>query len=247
MKVTLNPQPSTVTSGTWDSARHWLNYAGQFERCKLYCQVMLGFELVALKKQRGVTHGNNQHTGRTDQNDLSTWDEIVERELGLKHGNSIRFEAMAKAAAPRLKKFPGLKDFDPITKPIDQLPAPQKAALEKGLHKMTDGQTQKEFGEQLGLWKKPQGSGALGRKPGEGGRKKLSLQQQAELLKAAAADDWQQIDNRLSVYKDKFTCLTDTDVVAQIAMLDKALKARNEWLKQPANKRNPKTIEQLFI
>jgi hypothetical protein len=207
-----SPQVSTpnaqLTLGSWDSARHWLSYAGQFERCKLYCQVMLGFELITLKKLH-CSHGGDRKSTEaksSDQNDhLIRWDDVVAKELGLKHGSAVRFEAMARNATPILKKLPALKEFDPISKPIALLPAPQKAALEKGLRKMTDGITQKEFGEHLGLWKVPQGSGAKGRKPGEGGRKKLSLAEQAELLRAQATEDWQALGRTLVAYGSKFT------------------------------------------
>ena len=42
------------------------------------------------------------------------------------------------------------------------------------------------------------------------------------------------------------TILPDADVLAQIARLEQALKARKAWLKQPINQRDPKAIAAMF-
>lgn len=256
-------QSSLLTLGTWDGARQWLTAATRCEQLKLYCQVMLGFELQTLRKAHNITPGgdrkSNSHGGNlipsnkpatSDSSDKSeSWEEILHRETGLSQSTAYRFMDMATAAAPRLKKIPALRSFDPTAKPIAQLPPPEKAALEKAVHKLTDNLTQKQFGEQMGLWKKPQGSGATGRKPGDGGSKKLSLAEQAELFKLQATEDWSGKSGlalALAAYNSKFTCLTDTDVLAQVATLEQALNARRAWLKQPANSRDPKPIAALF-
>lgn len=249
--ITTNPKSLPISQATvtadWAAVRNWLNGAGQFERAKLFCQVMAGFELLALKKVHGIKVGGDQKSGSNcnDCNSIS-WEEILHRETGMAQRTSYYFMQMAKAAAPRLKKLPILNDFDPGAQPLSQLPAPQKEALETAVKKLTDGQTQKEFGESLGLWKVPQGSGATGRKPGEGGRKKLSLAEQAELLKVQAAQDWEDLAKYLSVYVHKFTVLPDLDVNAQIALLERALTARKTWLNQPLNNRQPKLIAEIL-
>jgi hypothetical protein len=85
-----------------------------------------------------------------------------------------------------------------------------------------------------------------GRLKGQGGRKPVSISDQAAVLKQLAAEDWDEIELRLTHYADKFTMLTDTDAEIQIGILDEALKARSAWLKQPRNNRDPKAIQAMF-
>jgi hypothetical protein len=85
-----------------------------------------------------------------------------------------------------------------------------------------------------------------GRLKGHGGRKPVSISDQAAVLKQLAAEDWDEIELRLTHYADKFTMLTDTDAEIQIGILDRALKARSAWLKQPRNNRDPKAIQAMF-
>ena len=263
--LTQSAKSPVVIAGTWDGARHWLNTAKMFEQGKLFAQVMAGFEIIALQKAHGVVHGNNQHEGRTSQNGKSTpdFESILKKETGLSQSTAYRFMSMAKAAAPRLKKLPALRGFDPAAAALSAMTAPQAAAMATAVKKLTDGQTQQEFGEQLGLWKKPQGSGATGRavltasgpqgeddqegdaEPVEEG-KKLTIAQEAELRKQQAAQNWAALDKGLTAYADKFILLPDTDVEAQIAVLEQALKARREWLKNAVGKRDAKAVADLF-
>jgi hypothetical protein len=209
--------------------------------------VMVGFELAALQKAHGIhnggVHGSLSHDGKVKDD----WETILKKETGLSQSTAYRFMSMAKAAAPRLKKFPALKNFDLFAKPLSMLPAPQREAMEHAVKKITDGKTQAEFGEQLGLWKKPQGSGATGRAPGEGGEKKrLSIAEMAAAHREMAAVQWLALEKMLGSYRDKFLVLTDHAVAAQIAVLEPGLNARKAWLKQPLNKREPKVIAELF-
>jgi len=261
--VTQSAKSPVVIAGTWDGARHWLDTAKMFEQGKLFAQVMAGFELLALQKAQGAERGNNQH-GRVSQNGRPSADfeTILKKETGLSQSTAYRFMSMAKAAAPRLKKLPALRGFDPTANALASLTAPQAAAMATAVRKLTDGKTQQEFGEQLGLWKKPQGSGATGRpltasgpqgeddqegdaEPVEEG-KKLTIAQEAELRKQQAAQNWAALDKGLTAYADKFILLPDTDVEAQIAGLEQALKARREWLKNPVGKRDAKAVADLF-
>jgi hypothetical protein len=86
----------------------------------------------------------------------------------------------------------------------------------------------------------------VGRLKGQGGRRPLSISEQADILKEQAANDWEEIEVRLGNYADKFTMLTDMDAEIQIGILDRALKARSAWLKQPRNNRDPKAIQEMF-
>ena len=234
-----------IVTATWDGARHWLNAAGMFEQGKLFSQVMVGFELAALQKTHGIVNGSKAHLSQDGKGD--DWETILKKETGLSQSTAYRFMSMAKAAAPRLKKFPALKNFDLFAKPLSLMPAPQREAMENAVKKITDGKTQAEFGEQLGLWKKPHGSGATGRAPGEGGeKKKFSIAEMAAAHQEMAAVQWFALEKMLGSYRDKFLVLTDHAVEAQMAALEQALNARKAWLKQPQNKREPKVIAELF-
>ena len=264
--LTQSAKSPVVIAGTWDGARHWLNTAKMFEQGKLFAQVMAGFEIIALQKAHGVVHGNNQHEGRTSQNGKSTpdFESILKKETGLSQSTAYRFMSMAKAAAPRLKKLPALRGFDPTANALSALTAPQAAAMATAVRKLTDGKTQQEFGEQLGLWKKKQWSTAASTpkadttegdteaeaEPAEGGpdavSKKLTIAQEAELRKQQAAQNWAALDKGLTAYADKFILLPDTDVEAQIAVLEQALKARREWLKNAVGKRDAGAVAEMF-
>lgn len=245
------PPALPVTVGTWDGARQWLNYAQRCEQMKVYCQVMLGFELVSLRKSLGVQPGGDRKSDSYRGNLLprgDTWETILTRETGLSQSTAYRFMQMADAAKPRLKRIPALRNWDPVSTPIALLDAPQAKALETGVKKLTDGLTQREFGEQFGLWKKPQGSAARGGnlKDPNAPKTDLTPSEQADLLKLQATEDWHHLDQLLRVYRDKFLVLSDPEIDAQIAALEQALNARKTWLKQPQNARDPQTVAALF-
>ena len=261
VKPAAKPGAVTVT-GTWDGVRHWLDTARMFEQGKLFAQVMTGFELMELQKNNGIQNGSKAHLS---QNGKGDWESILKKEAGLAQSTAYRFMSMAKAAAPRLKKLPLLKDFDPMAKPLSTLSAPQREAMATAVKKLTDGKTQAEFGEALGLWKKPPGAGVTGRKPtalppgesageaGEAGeaetaepKKKLTLTEETALRREQAELDWHGIARGLAAYKDKFLLLTDADITAQIATLEQALNARKAWLKEPVTKRDALAISRLF-
>jgi hypothetical protein len=230
-------------TATWDGVRHWLNAAKLFEQGKLFSQVMTGFELLALKKATGIQHGGDRSSSH-DGNLKDDWETILQKESGLTQSTAYRYMDMAKAAAPRLKKLPALKNFDPSTTAIAQLGKITRSELETAVKKITDGKTQQEFGEQLGLWKKKQS--APGTTPASGEKKKLTLSEEASARQEQARLDWNGIAMTFTAYTDKFLLLTDFEVEAQIAVLELQLTARKAWLKQPGNKRDPKAIAEMF-
>jgi hypothetical protein len=124
---------------------------------------------MALRKAHGVKNGGTAGQGGYLSHDgKGNWETILKAESGLSQSTAYRFEDMAKAAAPRITKHPALKNFIPGEHSLASLPAPQKAALETVVKKLTDGVTQKEFGEMVGAWKST--GNPRGRRPGEGGR-----------------------------------------------------------------------------
>jgi len=124
-----------------------------------------------------------------------------------------------------------------------QLPEKEEQKIVKAFHENTGGKELTQLYRETGIIRE---AAPVGRRPGEGGRKRISLAEQAKLLKAQAVDDWKTINRSISVYRHKFTVLTDHDVEGQISTLEQALKARKAWLKQPFNARDPKAIETIF-
>lgn len=124
-----------------------------------------------------------------------------------------------------------------------ELPEKDREKVLAAVHEIADGKTLTALYRDLGVIKP---AAPLGRREGEGGSKKLSLAEQAALLKEQAAKHWLDIDGLLSIYGPKFTVLKDCDVEAQMAVLERALTARKAWLKQPKNRRDPQAIDRLF-
>ena len=237
----IESKSAVTVTATWDGVRHWQHAAKMFEQGKLFSQVMIGFELLALHKANGISQGKRSdlsHVGTSED-----WDSILEEEAGLSRSTAYRYMDMAKAAAPRLKKLPALKNFDPFATSLAKLGEPQRAALTSAVKKLTDGKSQADFFNEL----YKQGGAGTGREAGcENNKKKLTLAEELALRKQCAGLDWNALALGFAAYKDKFLLLTDHEVEAQIAILDLQLTARKAWLKQPANNRQPAVISDLF-
>ena len=231
--------PLTI-KGTWDSARQWHGAAGMFEQCKLYCQVMLGFELIALHKAMGVKPGNPQFRKDCGIATAANWEALVKQEVGLSESSARCLMGMAKASATRLKKLPLLHGFDPSAMPLAQLSAPQKEALQTGVRKLTDDLTQKEFCEQLGLWKIPQGQN--GGNPNAAGKRALTAAEQAVKLAEQANADTKAMQLLAVQIGVKFTALPDEDLEAHLHFLDTHTKAIRAWLNTPTPRREVKDV-----
>ncbi|MEN6533053.1 MAG: hypothetical protein ABFD89_05280 [Bryobacteraceae bacterium] len=236
--------------GDITSAKKWLDGAARCEAAKVFCQVMAGFELAILWKQAGIQNGGD-HTSaeaRAVSRDgkLLTHDQICEL-VGESKSQVYRYLAMARVCATRLKRMPELGDFNPLTTPIAQLPQAKADALQSVVHKLTDGYTQKEFGEKHGLWKKP--SGNPNAKGSGQPDKKLTTEEEAALLREMAMTASGCMGKAIAASNKNFFLLThvnDLEVNAQVAILDHALKLRRAWLALPKAKRDPAAIEPML-
>ena len=232
-----------VITNTWDGVRHWLNAAKMFEQGKLFSQVMTGFELMALHKAHGTNQGarrdlcdttSPQNGGKLD------WPELVKKEAGLSEETARRYMLMAKAAAPRLKKLPLLKNFDPFTTPMSQLSEPQQQGMEKAVKKLTDGQTQADFFAKL-YKGRPGNPNAKGGRPG-----KRSSEEEAAEIKAMALEHSGAIGSLLHMSNADFFLLEDLEVNCQIAEMKFALELRRAWLDLPTAKRDATVITKMI-
>lgn len=248
---------SQQIQGTWDGARHWLDAARRFQQCTLWAQVMLGFELIAIRDSIPTRQGKRKDL---KDNDLTScqngtkFDEVIEKELGLSVRTAYRFMEMAHGLQPRLKKIQGLDSIDIEGTPISKMPEEVQEALSNAVRKATDGKSQMDFCLDLGIYKVPQGSGATGRQKGaqktddeEAHPTKPTLSEQADIFLQVARADWEQVALGLDGYCDKFTVLTDMEVTAQISQLEQLLKARKAWLEQPVGSRDVDPIKKILL
>ncbi|MFU8894031.1 MAG: hypothetical protein ACNA8L_10420 [Luteolibacter sp.] len=161
----MPPKPTTTElHPSWDTARQYLAGTQQAFRLAIAGQVLLGMELMAIKKDLGYTHGANKggpsgqfvHTGRT-------WSEWVTAELGISYKTADRMILMWDAARARIKKIghtvgdlPGgtkklalIVDARPST-----LAEEDRERLSAVVERITDGTTQAALLEELRLVKR---------------------------------------------------------------------------------------------
>jgi hypothetical protein len=241
--VPVAKAPVVPVTASWDGARKWRDAAKKLEEGKLFAQVMLGFELIALKAQHSQP-GKRSDLEQPDDAKVATWEETVKAQLSFTRQTAYILINLAEAARPKLKKLPTLASFDPSTTSVSSLPPEDQEALSKVVRKLTDGTTQAELMAALGVLKGPSNKG--GRKKGDGGKESLSIAEQAELMKEKAREDWGKIEESLLAhYHDKFLLLTDPEVDAQIGALEKALKARRAWLAKRPEHRTDDVVKEI--
>ncbi len=233
---------AVAVTATWDGVRHWQNAAKMFEQGKLFSQVMIGFELLALRKANDIQHGGDRassHSGNLNPD----WETILEKEAGLAQSTAYRYMDMAKMAAPRLKKLPALKDFDPFNTPMVKLSEPQRDALSLAVKKLTDGKSQADFFEEL---YKTGGKGT-GNADGKGSRKLTPEEQRAKAVALALENSGWMGKSVTASNADFFLTASENDVEidAQISVLEFALKLRHKYRNTPRAKRGDSLIAEI--
>ncbi len=234
-KLSCAPIP---VQGTWEAARVWRDRATQAEEIKLYCQVMLGFELLHLREAHGETRG------RTPTK--IPFHDLAHAETGLGTTTVCKLVRMAEAAVGQLKQLPHLKGFDPTAQPIGQLPAPQQAALSAAVRKLTDGMTQTDFMSELGIWKPPQGRGAKGGEREREKRPRPGLLEKTDEEREAYREERDQIRAQLHSLGAGFVLTEDEEIRAEINFHEARCKAMRAWISKPHPERNLRQVEALL-
>lgn len=184
---------------SWDHARSILAGVKQALRMSIAGQVLLGQELIALRKDLGYTHGGDRRSSGHDVHlKYSSWSDWVSGELGVSYKTADRFIAMADAAKARLKKIGHTGDLPGGTKKLalilDARPSTlnedDRQRLADVVEKITCGTSQKELLEELKMVKhaeRPQigGDTSAHRKESEG----MSVEQLAFTFLCPLADD----------------------------------------------------------
>lgn len=232
-------------NGTWESAKRWTEMARHAAKVTVYCQVMVGFELLALREahpeRRGGDRRSKDQTAKVwpfDPQAESFYDAVTEQ-IGISRSTATNWMRMAEAAVPQLRKLGALRGVDPTSTPLGSLTLVQQTALDKALHKLTDGRTQSDFLQELGLAKMPQGSGATGGARPHPPKEVMDPVEHQRLMAKMAREDWLFLLRNLWTYGAKFMLLDDTEVRTQMDWLDDHLKARRAWLSKPAIERDP--------
>jgi hypothetical protein len=145
----------------WSQAEHWLKAIKLMEVGRLAAQVMAGFELIQLHAHYSVKRGGDR---RSNPHGVGlVWETVVRERLDISDQTAWRWMEMAKAARPRLKKLgAGFGEIVELmlTNPA-AVTASQQETVKGAVAKLTDGYTQMEFMEELGLIKASK-SGATG-------------------------------------------------------------------------------------
>lgn len=256
-------------AGSVDRLRQYATASDRFARASLAMQVMAGIELLDIKRSAPYGHGgkrtriSSRHDddlpknandsaslAKTGQgNDpfagFATWDAFLTQNLGISVATAGRWIAMAEAARPRLKRLDGWGSLvrDLMERPIATLDPSEIDVLAKAVAKITDGRTQLDFLQELGIVKKPGNPSLGGNTGGRAGSGSGVIDDEA--IVRAAQEDWSTIHRGIAGGGMSFTVLPDAEIEAQIDWLSKALRARREWLGSPASARNSATIDTL--
>ncbi len=166
---TLEVLPPGAPPDPWARARRLVEGARFGAKLSVACQVMAGMELIDIRAQFGNHQGKRTDlpTSPRDGGKLN-WEDHVKAELGIGAETARRWMEMAKAMKPRLKKLDGFSALPVLELPMGEWSPDQTSLLNDAVKKLTDGKSQADFLEELGVAKKAQGSGAKGGNHGGG-------------------------------------------------------------------------------
>lgn len=158
----MSTTPATLHPA-WDNARQYLAGVQQALRLSIAGQVLVGMELMTLKKDLGFSgSGRRPENGQIVHNTPRTWAEWTAAELGISYKTADRMILMFDAARARLKKIGHTGDLPGGTKKlaiiVDSRPGTlsqeDRDKLAAVVERITDGATQAELLEELKLVKK---------------------------------------------------------------------------------------------
>ena len=256
-------------AGSVDRLRQYATASDRFARASLAMQVMAGIELSEIKRQSPYTRGgkrtpkSNPHDAGLTKNanesaslvkiaqgsdpfaGFATWDAFLADNLGISADTAGRWIAMAEAARPRLKRLDGWGSLvrDLMERPIATLEPSEIDVLAKAVAKITDGRTQLDFLQELGIVKRPGNPSLGGNTGGRAGSGTGVIDDEA--IARAAQEDWATIHRGIAGGAMSFTVLPDHEIESQIDWLSRALRVRREWIASPAADRTPATIDTL--
>lgn len=151
-KITHNGIPTEAR----DAVSFWDHMASQFARGSVASQVMCGFSLIELREQAGIKRGGDRKSGsKPNVFGFDNWADFIEKTYQFTDQTATNRIRMAESVRSDFKKL-GLADrFRALlqTHPSQWAESDVKL-LSDALAKCTDGMTQGDFLEKLGLIKK---------------------------------------------------------------------------------------------
>lgn len=241
MKLVTKPEVTALditNPASWDQARKYIQTSGKFEQCKLFCQAMAGIELRAIQKHEKLGAGGDKSKEKG-----TTFAELVQRELGISDRHARRLMEMGDLMRKKLRRFPELRDFSVLTLSVGDLGEEDSKLLKEAVRKITDGKTQSELLEELGIYK---GSNRAGGGARDAVRDNVSTEDALRMQRDLATADWSHLGTLLRAYHSKFLVLDDAACQSQIAVLELHLSARRQWLSKPRAERLPEEVESYF-
>lgn len=182
--------------------------------------VLLGFELLRLKKNLGETRGRK----KTRSDRVFNWGELVEAALGFTDDTAAKYMLMAQAAKARMKV---LQDLEArlLTTPLHALPPADRKRVEDAVKKITDGNTARGFMEECGIARRQKGTFSKQHKGGTSTKSKTTPEEDAQdifghLLRTIKdiSDPWHTFELRL--YAMPLDCTEEDIEAGRISLTD---------------------------
>lgn len=243
-------QPGETVEARWLAVQKYATAAAQFERAKLACQVMAGFELIELHKVHDIKPGRTKElvNGSPINSQASKWEDLVKDHAGVSRWTAANWMEMAKAVRPRLRKLDSagrlaeLMELSP-----SQWTEDDTQMISQVVHKITDGRSQAEFMVEIGVGKSDKrGSGGVREGAGRPNLKAMTGEERLSYERERSREDWAYVLKALTPYRSGFMVLEDEEIDDQIFELQMQIKARRAWLRQPKGQRNPADVEKEF-
>lgn len=232
-----------------DAVAFWDLMSAQFARGSVASQIMCGFALIELRKERGTNQGKRTDLcGTTSPKAFGEveldWPEFIEKTYGFSDDTARNRITMAEGVKAKFKKLGLAERFKALlqTHPSEWSQTDTKL-ISEALQKATDGMSQMDFLRQLGIAKKQSGNTTTTDRKPPG---KLTADQQAEELKRQALEDSGHMGNAVVACNKSFVLLSDFEIKAQIALMERGIKLRLAWTSQPASKRDVTVIEKML-
>lgn len=229
--------PATDQTTLESQLTRWKEAEEGFERCTLLSRVMQGLCLSELRKLHGTANRGNPAL-RNSPKRSENWADYVKSRWGFSDDKARILIQMADAARPRLRKLAeqaqaGLGSI--LDKPIAQLSDVETATLKQVTHKLTDGKTQYELQQELGLFKEP---AMRGGKREKAGPEETPEEKEARVLGELRDLFALRIAGIEHATEDaSWRLVEDVQIEHAIDVLEAFISGAREWLKTPKSKR----------
>lgn len=129
-------QSKTTALPSWQDARTLLDQFKSHALMSVAAKVCLGLTLSQLKEKEGYRHGGRAPEGKI------TWQELLQKELGISEETARRFILAGDAVRLKLNKIGGSQHLiGLLDKPVQSLSKADAEALQAAIRTATDGES----------------------------------------------------------------------------------------------------------